>query len=306
MSDSDPQQNPPVCDYENSDYQQVFWDDANRKYEDQVEAIALKRLLPRTGRLLLELGAGAGRNTSRYEGHQKVILLDYSLSQLVLAQERLGKDQHYTYVAGDIYRLPFRHAVFDTVTMIRTLHHMANAPLALQQTRNILKNGGVFILEYANKQNAKAILRYALRRQSWNPFSEEPVEFVELNFDFHPRAIRRWLGDCGFYVERQLTVSHLRNNLLKRVIPNRILVSIDSAAQLTGNWWQLTPSVFVRSKAVGGQDSRTEYQGEEIFKCPVCSSSPLSHSEDRLVCEHCSRKWAIRDGIYDFRAPEKD
>src|SRR3970040_2905310 len=54
---------PPVCDYEGSDYQQRFWDQADRRYEDQVEAIAIRSLLPKSGKLLLEGGAGAGRNT---------------------------------------------------------------------------------------------------------------------------------------------------------------------------------------------------------------------------------------------------
>ena len=52
---------PPVCDYEGSDYQRSFWDQGGREYEDRTEAIALKRLLPKSGQLMLELGAGAGR-----------------------------------------------------------------------------------------------------------------------------------------------------------------------------------------------------------------------------------------------------
>ena len=59
---------PPVCDYEGSDYQTRFWDKGGREYEDRCESIALKRLLPKNGKLLLELGAGAGRNTLRYNG----------------------------------------------------------------------------------------------------------------------------------------------------------------------------------------------------------------------------------------------
>ena len=50
---------PPVCDYEGSDYQTSFWDQGGREYEDRTEAIALKRLLPSYGNLMLELGAGA-------------------------------------------------------------------------------------------------------------------------------------------------------------------------------------------------------------------------------------------------------
>jgi hypothetical protein len=37
---------PAICDYEGSDYQERFWDQADRVYEDRVESIALRRLLP--------------------------------------------------------------------------------------------------------------------------------------------------------------------------------------------------------------------------------------------------------------------
>jgi len=68
---------PPICDYEGSDYQTSFWDAGGRAYEDAAEAIALRRLLPPGGRRLLELGAGAGRNTPRYTGFEQITLLDY-------------------------------------------------------------------------------------------------------------------------------------------------------------------------------------------------------------------------------------
>ena len=55
-----PDKQPPVCDYEGSDYQTRFWEKGGREYEDRCEAIALKNLLPHSGKLMLELGAGAG------------------------------------------------------------------------------------------------------------------------------------------------------------------------------------------------------------------------------------------------------
>src|SRR5574342_115945 len=130
---------PPVCDYEGSDYQTSFWEKGGREYEDRTEAIALKRLLPTSGNLLLELGAGAGRNTPRYAGFRRIVLLDYSRTQLEQAQARLGISDRYVYVAADIYRLPFVAGLFDAATMIRVLHHMADAPLALQQVRQALR-----------------------------------------------------------------------------------------------------------------------------------------------------------------------
>jgi ubiquinone/menaquinone biosynthesis C-methylase UbiE len=120
---------------------------------------------------MLEVGAGAGRNTLRYQGFERIILLDYSRTQLEQAQKRLGTGERFIYVAADVYRLPFVNGVFEATTMIRTLHHMANAPLALAQVRRVLQPGGVFILEYANKQNLKAIIRYLLGRQDWSPFA---------------------------------------------------------------------------------------------------------------------------------------
>lgn len=298
---------PPVCNYEGSDYQTSFWDKGGRQYEDRTEAIALKRLLPKRGRLLLELGAGAGRNTPRYTGFDRIILLDYSRTQLEQAQERLGKSDKYIYVAADVYRLPFAQGLCDAATMIRTLHHMADAPKALQQVRNVLEPGGVFILEFANKLNLKAILRYLLRRQTWSPFSLEPVEFVKLNFDFHPKAVRNWLVGLGFQVEKTLTLSHFRIGLLKRVIPTSILVFLDSLAQWTGAWWQLSPSVFVRARTAGQRVSPPHRQENIIayFKCPDCGYSPLVDKEAYLECPHCQKKWAVNDGIYDFRESMK-
>ncbi len=298
---------PPVCNYEGSDYQTSFWEKGRREYEDRTEAIALRRLLPKSGRLLLELGAGAGRNTPRYLGFERIALLDYSRTQLEQAQQRLGKSDKYIYVAADAYRLPFVTGLFDAATMIRTLHHMADAPKALGQVKNILSAGGVFILEFANKLNLKAIVRYGLGRQTWNPFSLQPVEFARLNFDFHPKAIRNWLQDAGFTVERTLTLSHFRVGFLKRLVPISILVFLDSLFQWTGAWWQFTPSVFVRAKAKGG-GMKDEIPTNPLlfFKCPDCGHAPLIDKKDSLECPNCQKRWGVKDGIFDFREPLED
>jgi ubiquinone/menaquinone biosynthesis C-methylase UbiE len=294
---------PPICDYEGSDYQASFWDQGERSYEDRVEAVALARLLPPAGKLILELGAGAGRNTPRYTGYERVVLLDYSLTQLQQAQQRLGRCDQYIYVAADVYQLPFTQGLFDAATMIRVLHHMADAPLALQQIRQALRSEAVFILEFASKLNLKAILRYALRQQTWSPFSREPVEFAALNFDFHPAAVRDWLRESGFTIERQLTVSHFRIGLLKRMVPLSVLVGLDSLAQWTGGLWQLTPSVFVRSRAKGPAEEPKAISVSELdfFRCISCNHTPLILASDRLACPACGARYPIQDGIYDFR-----
>ena len=297
---------PPVCDYEGSDYQKSFWEQGGREYEDRVEAIALQRLLPTKGRFLLELGAGAGRNTPRYLGFDRIFLLDYSRTQLEQAQARLGPSDRYIFVAADIYRLPFVDGLFDTATMIRTLHHMADAPKALEQVRKVLRSEGIFILEFANKLNFKAIIRYLAGRQKWNPFSLTPVEFVKLNYDFHPRAVRSWLKSLGFSIERTLTVSHFRVGWLKRRIPINILVALDSLFQWTGTLWQFTPSVFLRASKSArnphGVETRPSLANPMmVFKCPDCGYYGLADEGTYLECLNCKKKWEVKDGIYDFR-----
>ncbi len=303
---------PPVIDYEGSDYQESFWEQGEREYEDRAEQIALRRLMPPNGQRLLELGAGAGRNTPRYLGFTQIVLVDYSHTQLERARRRLDPDRPagpatdevrrpYIYVAADIYRLPFAAGNFDAATMIRTLHHMADAPQALRQVRQALKPASVFIVEFANKQNLKAMLRYALGRQSWSPYSPEAVEFAPLNFDFHPRTVRSWLKETGFTLRRQLTVSHFRIGLLKRLFPAGLLAGLDGLAQLTGDWWQVTPSVFVRAEADAAGTDQTG--GILQFRCPECGHAPLSFEISMIPCPACGRLWGYADGIFDFRKP---
>jgi ubiquinone/menaquinone biosynthesis C-methylase UbiE len=292
-----PKDTPPICNYEGSDYQTSFWEEGGRAYEDAVEEVALRRLLPRGGRLMLELGAGAGRNTRRYAAFERVVLVDYSRTQLEQARARLGDEPRYLYAAADIYRLPFVNGLFDAATMIRTLHHMAEPQKALEQVRAVMAGGAAFILEYANKHNLKAMLRYALRRQDWSPYDRQAVEFAALNFDFHPASVEGWLAASGFRTRRRLSVSHFRHPVFKK-LPLSLLVKMDAAAQLTGDWWQVSPSVFVLAEAVGGK-----VEGAVgFFKCLECGVGiPEPQKDEAAVCPQCGHTWPCEGGIYDFR-----
>jgi SAM-dependent methyltransferase len=295
---------PSICDYEGSNYRVEFWEGQGRDYEDRVERIALKRLLPESGRRMLEIGAGFGRLTSEYaEKFDQVVLLDYSFSQLEYAREHLGGNGKFIFVAADAYALPFRAGAFDNVSMIRTIHHMANATLALRQVSRVMSDGGTFILEHANKRNFKAMARYALRRQTWSPYTPEPYEFVELNYVFHPDSMLDVLARTGFSVETRVPVSFFRFNLAKRLLPVDMLVNIDGLLQRTGGL--ISPSVFVKAhKQPTGHAPLHEGDGtpESLFVCPE-SGGPLHREGDTLYSPRSGLRWAIRDGIYDFKVP---
>lgn len=295
---------PDICDYEGSSYRTDFWTQG-RAYEDAVERVALQAMLPSSGHRLIEIGAGYGRLADLYVGYDQVVLFDYSRSMLREARDRWGDRassgrSRFIYVAGNFYALPFVSGLFDAVTMIRVIHHAEDAPRVIQGINEILAPGGTFVLEFANKRNLKAILRWLARQQFWNPFDLSPYEFVTLNFDFHPRWIRTHLKELGFNILTQRSVSHFRLGFLKRLVPTRFLVTLDRLLQPTGRWWQLTPSVFIASQA---SDGKAAAEGDRFFRCPICHSTDLVEQPDQLICQSCQRIWPIRDGLYDFKEP---
>ncbi len=300
----------PVCDYEGSTYRTEFWGQG-REYEDGVERVAMRHLLPPHGRRLIEIGAGFGRLTDLYSGYDEVVFFDYALSQLRQAQELWGQtgpggSPRYVYVAGDFYNLPFTQGLFDSVTTVRTIHHATDAPSVLRGVARIIAPNGTFVLEFANKQNLKAILRYLAQQQDWSPFDREPVEFVELNLNFHPSWMREQLAEIGLQVRELRTVSHFRIGLLKRLVPTGLLVALDRLCQPTGKLWQLTPSVFARCKARADKASAPP---GAFFRCTVCGSTMLEDEGEHLYCIDCGVRFAVHDrhgasgGIYDLKSP---
>ncbi len=298
MSVPDNTPRPNIIDYEGSRYRSEFWEDANRDYEDRVERVALRRLLPGSGHRLLEVGAGYGRLTPEYRGFDQIVLLDYSLTHLQDAQENLGRAARYIYVAADVGQQPFCAGAFDAATTIRVLHHVPDVERALAEMARVLQAKGTLVLEHASKRHVKSVLRHAFGLQTWSPYTLEPLEFVPLNFDFHPEYMRRILTEVGFTVGARLPVSWLRLGLLKRWLPTGLLVSVDSLLQRSGALW--SPSVFLRATR-NGKSAAGAGEGD-FFRCPQ-SGERLRQEGETMVAEGCGLRWAIRDGIYDFREP---
>lgn len=294
---------PSICDYEGSNYRTDFWEGRGRDYEDQVERVAIRRLLPKSGERLLEIGAAFGRLTNEYVGYKQIILLDYSFSQLQDAQEQYGRDPRFIYVAANAYRLPLHAGVCDAATVIRVLHHIQDVPQIFAEVRRVLAPNSIFLLEFANKRNLKAMLRYAFRRQDWNPYDLKPIEFVELHFDFHPRYIAQELARAGFSTRRRLPLSFFRLGLFKK-LPLKVLVSLDAFLQHFPLF--ITPSIFTLNTTdntgVNALDANTP---EQLFRCPQ-TGEHLIREGDMMIAQKSGLRYAVRDGIYDFKAPVDD
>jgi ubiquinone/menaquinone biosynthesis C-methylase UbiE len=294
---------PEICNYEGSGYRTDFWEGKGRDYEDAVERVALRRLLPRSGARYIEFGAGFGRLIDMAAAYNQVVVFDYSRSLLQQAQERLGMSERFLYVAADLNHLPFAPNSFDVAAMIRVMHHMPHPQHVLAEIRATLTPQARFILEFANKLNLKAILRYLVGAQEWNPFDPAPVEFVKLNFDFHPEQMRAWLDEAGFRPEQTLAVSWLRAGFLKRRLPLNALRGIDSLLQYLGPVLPLAPSVFIKNRTTSTEVAQPVVPADRLFVNPMHKESVLVREGDVMRCPQTGMRWAVRDGIYDFKEP---
>lgn len=291
-----------VIDYEQSDYRTAFWRDADRRYEDAVERLALRRLLPPAGERLVDLGAGFGRLANEYAGYSQVVLFDYSRTMLAQAVERWGHDPRFVFIAGSVYDMPFAPSCMDTAVMVRVMHHLADSPGALREIEGSLRPGGAAVLEFANKRNLKAMLRHAWRGQTWSPYAAEPVEFEEMHFNFHPRWMESQSADAGLRWEETYSVSHLRLPALKRLVPPVRLAQADSWLFAPGGRYPLGPSVFLRARRQGAAPAPSAAAGTEWLRCPVCRTERLTRSAPRtLTCTHCDRAFYQEAGIWDFK-----
>ncbi|MCB0208545.1 MAG: class I SAM-dependent methyltransferase [Anaerolineae bacterium] len=296
---------PRICDYEGSQYRTDFWEGQNRSYEDAVERVAMQKMLPPSGHRLVEIGGGFGRLVDLYQGYSQIVLTDYARTQLEEAQDYLGQDPRLIYVVADVYNLPFVDNLFDALTMVRVMHHLVDVPSALAEIYRIVVPQGTTVIEHASKFHLKSLLRWFLGQQAWSPFDPAPLEFVELNFDFYPAWMREQFEKAGLRIENVRTLSHYRLDLLKRTIPTSLLVKLDSWAQPSGNWWQLTPSIFLQAQA----HKLNQPFATGFFRCPTCKFSHLILTEidsiegQVFVCARCRHGWSYRDGIYDFKTP---
>ena len=124
-----------ISDYNGYDYKKIFWEDADREYEDQADRMAIRKLLPKRMDKFADIGGGYGRLANEYlKRAHTVIIFDYSKSELEQAKEIYG-DRIETR-AGDIYKLPFKDAELDGLMMVRVTSIASSNQVALPSSKS--------------------------------------------------------------------------------------------------------------------------------------------------------------------------
>lgn len=241
-----------VSDYTDYDYKKIFWDDGERDYEDKADRLAISRLLPKKTGVFVDVAGGYGRLADEYlnRPYREVVIFDYSQTLLDQAKEIRG--DAVTTVQGDIYNLPFEDGSVDTLMMIRATHHFADIQKVFKELARVLAPDGTAVIEVANKRTVVKMARYLLRKSDVNPFSYETVTLTDVHdkgfFNYSPKFIEDIIRKSGFAIETVLSVSNLRSGFLKKILPTKVRLAIESPLQYILAPCRFGPSTYYRLK----------------------------------------------------------
>lgn len=238
-----------VADYNGYDYKKIFWEDADRKYEDMADRMAIRRLLPQEMNTFVDIAGGYGRFADEYLSRAKsATLFDYSKTELAQAREMYG-DKIKTQ-PGDIYDLPFKDDSFDALMMIRATHHFKEMQKVSDELYRILKPGGIAVIEVANKKTLPKMVRYWTKKSEINPFSRDVAHLKDLNSDgfynYHPKYIEEVFQKSGFKIKKVLSVSNFRSAKLKKIFGTKNLVRMEKVAQKALAPIRFAPSIYYK------------------------------------------------------------
>lgn len=242
------------------DYRQ-YWQ--GREYENQADKIAFHRFLKfiPLGGNLLDAGGGFGRLAKDYSSHfRECLIIDASEKHLALAKKLCKQYANLKLKKGLLENLPLNDNSFSVVVCIRTFHHLDNPVKAIQEIYRVLKPGGYFILEFANKARFKNMLKACLRLNLNFLTNHQPTSLNHHNkvpfFSYHPNQIKTLLLSNHFSIIKTLSVSNLREPLLKKIIPLKVLIGLEKIFSWFSSccpvFQYFGPSIFVlaQKKAV--------------------------------------------------------
>jgi ubiquinone/menaquinone biosynthesis C-methylase UbiE len=227
-----------------------YWD--GRDYENEAEEMALSRFFKgHHFKNAVDIGGGYGRLCIFLEKYaDKVTLAEPSQQQLDIAKDYLKDHPEIDRKLMQADDLKFKDGTIDLLTMIRVMHHLPNPTTEFNEVARVLSDEGYAVIEVANFAHGRNRLKYALKGKklptepvdirSAQHKTDEEIAFVNHN----PHTVIKQLAHAGLKVDRILSVSNLRSQGLKKIIPKKAMLAIEGILQPTLANSFFGPSVF--------------------------------------------------------------
>ena len=258
MNDENPADGNPakkkVADQYDRGYDYTTYFD-NRAYEDAAERVAIRRLLGkrRFGRAA-DIGGGYGRlclMLREYADH--VTLAEPGQAQLDAAAKVLeGTDIERVRTQAD--DLAFDDASLDLITMVRVMHHLPDPTDEFAEIARVLKPGATAIIEVANyghyknrrqfKKQGKALPTEPVSIRTVKADEPDAIAFVNHNI----ATVVGQLDAAGLKFQNKLSVSNLRSERLKSMLPTGAMVAVEKRLQKRLAKKDFGPSIFLELK----------------------------------------------------------
>ena len=104
--------------------------------------------------IVLDAGCGNGRFINQAAQYGATCIgIDFAWGAVDAAYNHLKENQNIHIIQGDLFNLPFKYNLFDTVFSIGVLMHTGDAQKAFVSISRYIKNKGVFTLHMYHKKN---------------------------------------------------------------------------------------------------------------------------------------------------------
>jgi len=198
-----------------------FWDQGKPIAEVYTNSGRLVRQMqqlgPMTGKRILEVGAGSGRDGFELaqQGAQ-VVFLDYAQNSLATIK-RIAEQLHQpvALVRGDAFRLPFKSGCLDVVYHQGLLEHFTKPLGIVAENGRVVKTGGYVLADVPHRYHPYTLVKHVLiALHKW--FAGWETEFSRRQLQDLFRAAG--LEPIGFYGEwmRPSFAYRLLRELLKK------------------------------------------------------------------------------------------
>ena len=243
-------------DDQNYDYED-FW--VGRDYEHNAEVIALSKLLKgRHFKLAMDYGGGYGRLSPIILEHcDRLLLADPSVKQLNIGRRFLKDYANVDFVKIlKNNKIPADDGSLELLVMIRVSHHLIDPKPTFKDIYRVLDAEGMAIIEIANEAHMINRLRY-LKQLKQVPLTPVPIgqkaNGIEVDSPFvnhNPKTIERLFADVKLRPVAKLSVSNLRHPVIKRLLPQPIMLKVERAGQAGLAKLNFGPSMFYLVKKV--------------------------------------------------------